>query len=108
MNDRKSSDAGSQSEAELAQQFEKLKADVAELTELLQKVGLEKAEGLKEDAKTRAGEYAEMGRRQAEKLSSSAADLESDIAAHIREKPLQSLLIASLIGFVFGLLSRRN
>ncbi len=108
MTSRKSSDASPESDDELAKQLEQLKSDVAELSGLLKKMGLEKAEGLREDAEGRAREYAEMGRRQAEKLSSAASDLEADITAHIRDKPMQSLIMAALIGFVFGLLSRRN
>jgi ElaB/YqjD/DUF883 family membrane-anchored ribosome-binding protein len=108
MTNQKSAKAESDSEAELAKQVEQLKADFAELSELLKKVGLEKGEDLRDDVQKRAREYAEMGRRQAEKLSGAASDLEADITAHIRDKPMQSLIMAALIGFVFGLLSRRS
>ena len=108
MSNRKSSESDSKTEDELAQQFEQLKADVARLSELLQKIGLEKAEGFRNDAQGRAGEFAEMGRRQADKLSSAASDLEAEVAAQVRTKPLQTLVVAALIGFVLGLLSRRN
>lgn len=111
MSDSKSSgpgDSGPGSEEELARQFEQLRADVAEMSRLLKRVGLEKADGLREDLESRVGDFEDMGRRHAEELSKSAASLEAEVAAHIREKPLQSLILAAVIGFVFGLLSRRG
>jgi ElaB/YqjD/DUF883 family membrane-anchored ribosome-binding protein len=60
----------------------------------------EKAQYLGEQGKAIASEYYQQGRQQ-------AADWERQLEQQIREKPLQSLLIAGGIGLLLGILVRR-
>jgi ElaB/YqjD/DUF883 family membrane-anchored ribosome-binding protein len=60
----------------------------------------DKAQHLGEQGKAIASEYYQQGRKQ-------AADWERQLEQQIREKPIQSLLIAGGIGLLLGILCRR-
>ncbi|MER9444415.1 hypothetical protein NKI79_24140 [Mesorhizobium sp. M0340] len=90
-------------EADIAQ----LKADIDQLTKLLAKTG-EHGYGA---ARRVAAESVEQLRTQGEaafdSLRTNARDIEAQMIAHMREKPVTSLAIAAGVGFLFALLARR-
>jgi ElaB/YqjD/DUF883 family membrane-anchored ribosome-binding protein len=90
-------------EADIAQ----LKADIDQLTKQLAKTG-EHGYGT---ARRAAAEGVEQLRAQGEAafdgLRSNAKDIEAQMIAHMREKPVTSLAIAAGVGFLFALLARR-
>lgn len=94
---------GSDLEADIRQ----LKADIEKLTRQLAATG-EHGYGA---ARRAAAEGVEQLRAQGEaalgSLRGSAEDIEAQVVAHVREKPITSLAIAAGIGYLFALLSRR-
>ena len=74
---------------EVAQKVHQVGEDIAD-----------KAHYLGEQGKAIASEYYQQGRQQ-------AADWERQLEQQIREKPIQSLLIAGGIGLLLGILCRR-
>ena len=47
------------------------------------------------------------GEAKLDELRENARDIEAQITAHVREKPVTSLAIAAGVGFLFALLARR-
>ena len=94
---------GSDLEADIRQ----LKADIEKLTRQLAATG-EHGYGA---ARRAAAEGVEQLRAQGEaalgSLRGSAGDIEAQVVAHVREKPITSLAIAAGVGYLFALLSRR-
>jgi ElaB/YqjD/DUF883 family membrane-anchored ribosome-binding protein len=84
-----------------------LKADIDKLTKQLAATG---QHGLG-TAKRAAAEGVEQLRAQGEaafdSLRGNARDLEDQLVANVREKPMTSLAIAAGVGFLFAVLSRR-
>lgn len=84
-----------------------LKADIEKLTRHMAATG-QHGYGT---AKRAAAEGVEQLRAQGEaafdSLRSNARDLEDQLVANVREKPVTSLAIAAGVGFLFALLSRR-
>jgi ElaB/YqjD/DUF883 family membrane-anchored ribosome-binding protein len=77
---------------------------VEDVRDKVQQTGRElsqKAQELGEQGKEIAAEYYQQGREK-------ALAWERELEGHIREKPLQSLLIAGGIGLLLGLLWRRS
>ncbi|MBZ9703928.1 MULTISPECIES: DUF883 family protein [unclassified Mesorhizobium] len=95
--------ANSDLEADIRQ----LKTDIDKLTKQLAKTG-EHGYGT---ARRAAAEGVEHLRAQGEaafdSLRSNTRDIEAQIAASVREKPVTSLAIAAGVGFLFALLARR-
>lgn len=98
---------GERDAAALEADIRQLKADIAKLTKQLAATG-ESGYGT---AKRAAAEGVEQLRVQGEaamdSLRSNARDLEEQVLASVREKPVTSLAIAAGVGFLFALLSRR-
>jgi ElaB/YqjD/DUF883 family membrane-anchored ribosome-binding protein len=97
----------SQTNADLEADIRQLKADIEKLTKQLAKTG-EHGYGT---ARRAAAEGVEQLRAQGEaafdNLRGNAKDLEAQITANVREKPVTSLAIAAGVGFLFALLARR-
>lgn len=95
--------ANLQMEADIRQ----LKADIEELTRQLAATG-EHGMGA---ARRAAAEGVEQLRAQGEaalgSLRGSAEDIEAQLVAKVREKPVTSLAVAAGVGFLFALLTRR-
>jgi len=95
------------SNADLEADIQQLKADIEELTRQLAKTG-EHGYGA---ARRAAAEGVEQLRAQGEaafdSVRGSAQDIEAQLIASVREKPVTSLAIAAGVGFLFVLLSRR-
>lgn len=95
------------SSADLEADISQLKADIERLTKQLATTG-EHGYGA---AKRAAAEGVEQLRAQGEaalgNLRGSAQDIEAQVVASVREKPVTSLAIAAGVGFLFALLARR-
>ncbi|RUX01997.1 MULTISPECIES: DUF883 family protein [unclassified Mesorhizobium] len=92
---------------DLEADIRQLKADIDKLTKQLAKTG-EHGYGT---ARRAAAEGVEQLRAQGEaafdSLRGNARDLEAQMVASVREKPVTSLAIAAGVGFLFALLARR-
>ncbi|CDX23431.1 conserved hypothetical protein [Mesorhizobium sp. ORS 3324] len=95
------------SNSDLEADIRQLRADIEELTKQLAKTG-EHGYGT---ARRAAAEGVEQLRTQGEaafeSMRGSAQDIEAQLIASVREKPVTSLAIAAGVGFLFALLSRR-
>jgi ElaB/YqjD/DUF883 family membrane-anchored ribosome-binding protein len=83
---------------------EQLREKTQEVQENLRDMGSQVRDAAQEkigEIRNRASEYYQQGR---ERLS----DWEQDLEGYVRERPLQSLLIAAGVGVVLGLLWRRR
>ena len=97
----------SRANSDLEADIRQLRADIEKLTKQLAKTG-EHGYGT---ARRAAAEGVEQLRAQGEaafdSLRGNAKDIEAQIAANVREKPITSLAIAAGVGFLFALLARR-
>lgn len=93
--------------SELEADIRQLKADIDKLAKQLAKTG-EHGYGT---ARRAAAEGVEQLRAQGEAafdtLRGNARDIEEQVMASVREKPVTSLAIAAGVGFLFALLARR-
>jgi len=93
--------------SDLEADIKQLKADIDKLTKQLAKTG-EHGYGT---ARRAAVEGVEQLRAQGEaafdSLRGNARDIEAQMLASVREKPVTSLAIAAGVGFLFALLARR-
>ncbi|TSE04471.1 DUF883 domain-containing protein [Mesorhizobium intechi] len=95
--------ANSDLEADIRQ----LKADIDKLTKQLAKTG-EHGYGTARRAATEGVEQLRaQGEAAFDSLRGSAKDIEAQLLANVREKPVTSLAIAAGVGFFFALLARR-
>ena len=95
--------ANSDLEADIRQ----LKADIDKLTKQLAKTG-EHGYGTARRAATEGVEQLRaQGEAAFDTLRGSAKDIEAQLLANVREKPVTSLAIAAGVGFLFALLARR-
>jgi ElaB/YqjD/DUF883 family membrane-anchored ribosome-binding protein len=95
--------ANSDLEADIRQ----LKADIDKLTKQLAKTG-EHGYGTARRAATEGVEHLRaQGEAAFDSLRGSAKDIEAQLLANVREKPVTSLAIAAGVGFLFALLARR-
>jgi ElaB/YqjD/DUF883 family membrane-anchored ribosome-binding protein len=93
--------------ADLEADFRQLKADIDKLTKQLAKTG-EHGYGTARRAATEGVEQLRaQGEAAFDSLRSNAKDIEAQMMASVREKPVTSLAIAAGVGFLFALLARR-
>lgn len=84
-----------------------LKAEIEKLTKQFAATG-ERGYGAARRAAAQGAEQLKVqGEAAMESLHSNAKDLEAQIVASVREKPVTSLAIAAGIGFLFALMARR-
>jgi ElaB/YqjD/DUF883 family membrane-anchored ribosome-binding protein len=92
---------------DLEADIRQLRADIDKLAKLLAKTG-EHGYGTARRAATEGVEQLRaQGEAAMDSLRSNARDLEEQVIANVREKPVTSLAIAAGVGFLFALLSRR-
>ncbi|RUU28548.1 DUF883 domain-containing protein, partial [Mesorhizobium sp. M6A.T.Ca.TU.002.02.2.1] len=97
----------SRANSDLEADIRQLKADIEKLTKQLAKTG-EHGYGTARRAATEGVEQLRaQGEAAFDTLRSNAKDLEAQVAASVREKPVTSLAIAAGVGFLFALLARR-
>jgi ElaB/YqjD/DUF883 family membrane-anchored ribosome-binding protein len=90
-------------EADIAQ----LKADLAKLAKQLQVTGEHSYGTARRVASEGVGQLRAQSEAAMEKVRSNANDLEAQLAASVREKPLTALGIAAGVGFLLALMTRR-
>ena len=96
-----------QTNADLEADIRQLKADIEKLTKQLAKTG-EHGYGTARRAATEGVEQLRaQGEAAFDNLRSNAKDIEAQMMASVREKPVTSLAIAAGVGFLFALLARR-
>ncbi|WP_136618862.1 MULTISPECIES: DUF883 family protein [Mesorhizobium] len=93
--------------ADLEADIKQLKADIDKLTKQLAKTG-EHGYGTARRAATEGVEQLRaQGEAAFDSLRSNAKDIEAQMMASVREKPVTSLAIAAGVGFLFALIARR-
>ncbi|UDL88021.1 hypothetical protein LGH82_23060 [Mesorhizobium sp. PAMC28654] len=97
----------SRTNPDLEADIKQLKADIEKLTRQLAKTG-EHGYGTARRAATEGVEQLRaQGEAAFDNLRSNARDVEAQLLASVREKPVTSLAIAAGVGFLFALLARR-
>lgn len=91
----------------LAAQVAALRADLAELGGNVAKIGKERARGLKAAATNTASEGYAKGEAAIDVLLAELQNLENEVADATRRRPFASLGLATLFGFILGVLFRR-
>lgn len=93
--------------AEVEDQISQIRKDIAELTAVLSGLVETKASDLKAAAEGEAEHLVQRTREMADAAQDKTREATEALENHIKEKPIQSALIALTIGLVFGMLSRR-
>lgn len=93
--------------SEMEAQIETLKAEIAKLTAQLSSSGSRSYDALKNIASEGTEQLRHQGEAAVEGLKSKAGDIEGEVVAAVREKPVTALAIAAGVGFLFALLTRR-
>lgn len=99
--------ATARSAEDLEADIRQLQADIATLTKQLAETGEHGFGAARRAAAQGAEHLRERGEAAMEKLRGNAHDIEDQIAATVREKPMTALAVAAGVGFLFALLSRR-
>jgi ElaB/YqjD/DUF883 family membrane-anchored ribosome-binding protein len=84
-----------------------LREDIAKLTKQLAAMGEHSYGTAKRAAAEGVEQLRAQGEATIESLKAKAGDIEDQLAASVREKPVTSLAIAAGVGFIFALLARR-
>ncbi|MBW8909132.1 MAG: DUF883 domain-containing protein [Mesorhizobium sp.] len=93
--------------ADLEADIQQLKADIEKLTRQLAKTGEHGYGAARRAAAEGVEQLRAQGEAAFENVRGSAEDIEAQIIARVREKPVTSLAIAAGVGFLFALLTRR-
>lgn len=100
-------EAASQLAEPLAAQVAALRADLAELGGHVAKIGKDRAAGLKAAASNTASEGYAKGEAAIDVLLSELQNMEDEVAEATRRRPFASLGLATLFGFLLGVMFRR-
>jgi ElaB/YqjD/DUF883 family membrane-anchored ribosome-binding protein len=104
MTDTSSHGPGSE---DLERQFQVIRDDITKLTGLLREIGEAKAGEARDAALAEAAELLERSRATLDEGRLKARQATASVEGYIREKPVQSALIALGVGFFVGLMLRR-
>ena len=88
-------------------QFKEVTDEVAALAEMLKEIAASKGEDVRAAAGERLEEIARRAQLLAEKAKTRTRSEFASIEQKITEKPLQSALIAFVLGWLIGMLTRR-
>ena len=88
-------------------QIRALKEEIAKLRAQISSSGGRSYDAIRNIASDGAEQLRMQGEETIEGLRESARDIEAQMSAHVREKPVTSLAIAAGIGFLFALIARR-
>ncbi|ATN35667.1 hypothetical protein ACO34A_17825 [Rhizobium sp. ACO-34A] len=88
-------------------ELEKLRNDIAALTQTLASFGNGKLKEAGDRASQLGADVAEASAQYVDTARTGLAAAEQDLEAHIRSRPFQSVAVAAGIGFVAALLTRR-
>ncbi|MDO1584281.1 DUF883 family protein [Rhizobium oryzicola] len=95
------------SQADIEQQLQQLREDIAALARSVAAAGTNTAEDLKQKARKTAADATDEAAHLLGAARSQAKSIERDLERQIRTNPLQAVAIAAGVGFLFALLSRR-
>jgi ElaB/YqjD/DUF883 family membrane-anchored ribosome-binding protein len=98
---------GSNDAPDLEADIKQLKADIEKLAKQMAAVSERGYGTAKRAAAYGAEQLRTQGEAKLEELRASAKDIEEQILANVRVKPVTSLAIAAGVGFLFALLARR-
>jgi ElaB/YqjD/DUF883 family membrane-anchored ribosome-binding protein len=93
--------------SELESDIQQLRADIEKLTKQLAATGQHGYGTAKRAAAEGVEQLRVQGEAAFDSLRSNARDLEDQVIANVREKPVTSLAIAAGLGFLFAVMSRR-
>ena len=93
--------------SELEADIRQLRTDIEKLTKQLAATGQHGYGTAKRAAAEGVEQLRVQGEAAFDSLRSNARDLEDQVIANVREKPVTSLAIAAGVGFLFAVLSRR-
>lgn len=93
--------------SELESDLKQLREDVAKLTEQLAKTGQHSYGAAKRAASEGLDHLKNQSGAAVEGLKDNAREIEDQVAARVREKPITALAIAAGIGYFMALISRR-
>ncbi|MEK5768708.1 hypothetical protein, partial [Acinetobacter schindleri] len=88
---------------ELEADIRRLQADIEKLTRQLAEVGEQHIGAAKRAAAEGVEQLRQKGEAAMESLSGNARDIEAQVIASVREKPMTALAVAAGIGFLFAL-----
>ncbi|MGB3389445.1 MAG: hypothetical protein WBA88_15840 [Pseudaminobacter sp.] len=98
---------GNGANPDLEADIRQLRADIAKLTEQLATTGEHSYSTARRAAREGVDQLRAQGEAAIEGLRSNARDVEEQVLATVREKPITSLAVAAGIGYLLALLSRR-
>ncbi|MET3924330.1 DNA gyrase subunit B [Devosia sp. 2618] len=93
-------------EAQLEDQVSQLQDDLKSIAATLARLSNDKVNEVRDVAKSEARHLQRQGQQVVEDVQDKASDIEKQLKATIREKPLTAVASAIGIGFVLALLSR--
>jgi ElaB/YqjD/DUF883 family membrane-anchored ribosome-binding protein len=99
--------ANTRAPEDLAADIERLKADIAKLTEQLRQTGQHTYGAARRAAGEGIEQLKAQGEAAYEQFRENAGDFERQLADTVREKPVTSLAIAAGVGFLLALMTRR-
>lgn len=92
---------------DVEEQFKTIRDDILKLTTLLKELSENKAGEARKAAQDQAEELLKRSKDVAEEATAKAKEAAGSVEDYISEKPVQSALIALLVGIFIGSLSRR-
>ncbi|MEP9387622.1 hypothetical protein [Mesorhizobium sp. KR9-304] len=92
---------------DLEADIKQLKADLEKLAKQMAATGEHGYGTARRAAAMGAEQLRAQGEAKLDELRANAKDIEAQVMAHVREKPVTSLAIAAGVGFLFALLARR-
>ena len=98
---------GANETLDLEADIKQLKADLEKLAKQMAATGEHGYGTARRAAALGAEQLRAQGEAKLDELRENARDIEAQITAHVREKPVTSLAIAAGVGFLFALLARR-
>jgi ElaB/YqjD/DUF883 family membrane-anchored ribosome-binding protein len=91
----------------LKEEVAALRADLAELGQMVSRIGKQRAQGIKSAANSAAHEGYVRGEAAVDVMMAELQSLEEELADATRRRPFASLGLAALFGFLVGVLFRR-
>ena len=98
---------GANETLDLEADIKQLKADLEKLAKQMAATGEHGYGTARRAAALGAEQLRSHGEAKLYELRENATDIDAQITAHVREKPVTSLAIAAGVGFLFALLARR-
>jgi len=95
------------SQSEIEAQIATLREEIAKLSAQIQSSGERSYGAAKKLASESVDHLKAQGEATLNRVRSNAEDIEAQLSASVREKPVTSLAIAAGVGFLFALISRR-